>query len=333
MKLEMIDADMIRPAPWQPRDTFPKEGIDELAKSIDGMGLIQPIVIRKKGKTYEITAGERRWRAFDQTGFDKIPCILRDEDDTDAKVTSLIENWQRAVVESPQNERFIAELFKEGKEKNKWKNVSDMSRKTGIGTRTLDGIILAHKDKQELEIGNTSKISWGEMHETRPLKDMPEERKKVLKLREKEKIPTSKLREVSKDIKEMPKPVRDAVLDEEIEYADVKPRMEVGIPEELAKPMVKELKKEKKIKEDYEKAELEADVSVLKGEVESKDWKFDTSVDEKRLKKYEDLWKQIKFLTPAHINMIETPRLREKAVEYIKDIREFCDNLLSKIGG
>lgn len=333
MKLEMIDADMIRPAPWQPRDTFPKEQINELAKSINAAGLIEPIVIRKKGKTFEITAGERRWRAFDQTGFDKIPCIIREEDDTDAKITSLIENWQRAAVESPKNERFISDLYEEGLKKDKWKSVLDMSKKTGLGERTLSGIVLANKDKEELEIRSDSKISWMDMHETRPLKDMPEERKKVLKLKTEEKIPTTNLRDVSKKIKEMPKPVRDAVLKEEIEYEEVEKRMGVGIPEHLAEPLVQELKKEKKIKQDYEKGELEADKAVLRGELEAKEMKFAVSVDEKRLKKYEELWKQFKFLSPAHLNMIETPRLREQAIEYIKDIRDYCDNLLTKLGG
>lgn len=331
MKLEMIDADMIRPAPWQPRDTFPKEGIDELTKSIEGMGLIQPIVVRKKGKTYQITAGERRWRAFEETDFDKIPCIIREEDDTDAKITSLIENWQRAAVESPQNEKFIADLYEEGLQKNKWKNVLDMSRKTGIGRRTLEGIVLAHKDKEELEIGNDSKISWRDMHETRPLKEMPEERKKVLKLREEGKIKVDELRETTKKIKEMPKPVRDAVLEEEVEYEEVEKRMDVGIPEELAEPLVEELKKEKKIKEEYEKGELEADKAVLRGELEAKEWKFDVSADEKRVKKYEELWKQFKFMTRAHIDMIETPRLREQVIQYIRDIRDYCDNLLQQL--
>ncbi|MFX0142164.1 MAG: ParB/RepB/Spo0J family partition protein [Candidatus Hodarchaeota archaeon] len=331
MKLEMINADMIRPAPWQPRDTFPKEGIDELAKSIDGMGLIQPIVVRKKGKTFEITAGERRWRAFDQTGFDKIPCVVRDEDDTDAKVTSLIENWQRAAVDSPQNEKFMAELYKEGTQKGKWKTISDMSKKTGIPRQTLDGVIYAYDKREELSAGR--KITYRDIEKTKPLEDTPDDQKKLLKLREKEKIKSTELRETAIKIKDMPKPVRDAVLDEEIEYKEVEKRMDVGIPEELATPLVQELKKEKKIKEDYEKGELEADKAVLKGEIEAKEWKIDKSADEKRFKKYEELWKQFKFLSPAHINMIETPRLRNQAIQYIKDIRDFCDNLLSKLGG
>lgn len=331
MKLEMIDTDMIRPAPWQPRDTFPKVGINELTDSIKGVGLIQPIVVRKEGKTYEITAGERRWRAFDQTGFDKIPCVIRDEDDIDAKVTSLIENWQRAAVESPQNERFIAELYKEGIERKKWTNIPGMNKKTGIEERTLRYIITAHEEREE--IGISSESTYQDIAMTRELKDMPEERKKVLKLREKDKIKQADLPKVSKIIKEVPKPVRDAVLDEEIEYEDVKPRAEVGIPEELATPLVQELKREKKIKEEFEKSELEADKAVLKGEIEAKEWKIDKSADEKRLKKYEELWKQFKFLSPAHINMIKTPRLQEQAIRYIKDIRDFCDSLLSQLGG
>lgn len=333
MKLEMIDADMIRPAPWQPRDTFPKEGINELTNSIKGVGLIQPIVVRKKGKTYQITAGERRWRAFEETDFDKIPCIIREEDDTDAKITSLIENWQRAIVESPQNEKFITGLYEEGLKTKKWDSIRNMSNKTGIPSSTLTYMVESHVDRKELDLLTSEQISYRDITKTRPLKEMPEERKKLLKLREKEKVTSEELPKVSKTLADVPKPVRDAVLKEEIDYKDVEPRAEVGIPEELAEPLVQELKKEKKIKEEYEKGELEADKAVLRGELEAKEMKFDISVDEKRLKKYEELWKQFKFLSPAHINMIETPRLREKAIEYIRDIRDYCNNLLSKLGG
>jgi hypothetical protein len=168
-----------------------------------------------------------------------------------------------------------------------------MERKTGIANQILSMIIKADEERPKLQKPLQSKVSYTDLHETRPLEDMPEEREKLLKLKTEEKVKQSELREVSKKLKEMPKPVRDAVLDEEIDYKDVKPRSEVGIPEHLAQPLVEELKKEKKIKEDYERGELEADKSILKGELKAKEMKFDVSVDEKRLKKYEELWKQI----------------------------------------
>ena len=75
MQVKMIRIDEIRPNPFQPRESFPKEEIQQLAKSIKVFGLLQPIIVRKKGKTYEIIAGERRWRAAHFAGLKEIPAI------------------------------------------------------------------------------------------------------------------------------------------------------------------------------------------------------------------------------------------------------------------
>jgi len=134
-----------------------------------------------------------------------------------------------------------------------------MSRKTGIDRRTLDAIVVANKVREEISVDG--KVTYEDIDRTRQFKDMPEEREKLLKLRAEDKFKSVDLRKVSKTLKEIPKPVRDAVLNEEVDYEDVEKRAEVGIPEKLAKPLVQELKREKKVKEQYEKAELEADIS------------------------------------------------------------------------
>ncbi|MDD8049422.1 MAG: ParB/RepB/Spo0J family partition protein [Thomasclavelia sp.] len=93
---KVIDALKIRPNIKQPRKTFDDESIDELAKSIEINGLIQPIVVRKtNGGMYQIIAGERRYRACKQAHLSKIPCIIKDIDDDKLASLALIENIQR----------------------------------------------------------------------------------------------------------------------------------------------------------------------------------------------------------------------------------------------
>ena len=90
-----ININDIEPNKTQARKTFKEEAISELANSIKNYGILQPIIVENKGDFYRIIAGERRWRAAKKAGLDKIPCIVRDEDEQKNKEISLIENIQR----------------------------------------------------------------------------------------------------------------------------------------------------------------------------------------------------------------------------------------------
>lgn len=91
----MVNIEKIIPKEDQPRKNFNDEALDDLAKSINIHGVIQPIIVRKIGDSYEIVAGERRWRASKRLGFLEIPCIVREISHEDAAKISLIENVQR----------------------------------------------------------------------------------------------------------------------------------------------------------------------------------------------------------------------------------------------
>ena len=90
-----IDINEIKPNAGQPRKTFDKDALRELADSIRENGLIQPIIVRKSGSVYEIVAGERRWRACRLAGLEKIPCIVRELTDKELMLFAIIENMQR----------------------------------------------------------------------------------------------------------------------------------------------------------------------------------------------------------------------------------------------
>lgn len=90
--LKIID---VEPNKEQPRKEFDKEKLDELADSISKHGVIQPIIVVRKGKTYQIVAGERRWRASKQVGLKTIPALIRNYDEMKVMEVALIENLQR----------------------------------------------------------------------------------------------------------------------------------------------------------------------------------------------------------------------------------------------
>ena len=97
-----VSVEEIMPNRSQPRKVFDKEGVEELAKSIEEYGVLQPIVVRGCGKCgentvfkYELVAGERRLRAARMVGMDKIPCVLIDVDEEKSAELAIIENLHR----------------------------------------------------------------------------------------------------------------------------------------------------------------------------------------------------------------------------------------------
>ena len=91
-----IPVDLIEPNPYQPRMSFDKEALEELADSIRTLGLIQPITVRRiAGGRYQIISGERRFRASQLTGMDMVPAYIRDTNDQGMLEMAIVENIQR----------------------------------------------------------------------------------------------------------------------------------------------------------------------------------------------------------------------------------------------
>lgn len=90
-----IKISQIVPNESQPRKQFEEESLEKLADSIRQFGILQPLLVRKKGRYYELVAGERRWRAARMAGLKEVPVILRKYTIQDAAAISLIENIQR----------------------------------------------------------------------------------------------------------------------------------------------------------------------------------------------------------------------------------------------
>lgn len=90
-----IAVDKIIPNPTQPRTQFDDEALAELAESIKQLGVIQPITVKESGEEYIIISGERRWRAAQMVGVERLPAYIRDVDDENLHAMALVENIQR----------------------------------------------------------------------------------------------------------------------------------------------------------------------------------------------------------------------------------------------
>src|SRR5712664_704161 len=108
-----IDIDLIEPSPYQPRTRFREEALDELARSIQASGIIQPIVLRPVGNRYQLIAGERRWRAAQRAGLKKVSSIVRQVPDELALEMTLVENIQREDLNAIEAARAFERLMDE----------------------------------------------------------------------------------------------------------------------------------------------------------------------------------------------------------------------------
>jgi ParB family chromosome partitioning protein len=110
---QQIDIDLIEPSPYQPRTRFREEALNELARSIQTSGIIQPLVVRPIGSRFQLIAGERRWRAAQRAGLNKVSVIVRQVPDELALEMTLVENIQREDLNAMEAARAFERLMNE----------------------------------------------------------------------------------------------------------------------------------------------------------------------------------------------------------------------------
>lgn len=112
--VQRIRVENIVPNRYQPRHVFPEEELAELAASIKESGVLQPILVRRKGDgMYELIAGERRWRASKEAGLETIPVVIRNCSDQEALLLALVENLQREDLNPMETARAYSRMMNE----------------------------------------------------------------------------------------------------------------------------------------------------------------------------------------------------------------------------
>ena len=150
-----VQSGQIKPNPFQPREDFDQLSIEELAQSIKEKGVIQPLLVRRRGDEYELIAGERRLRASNLLGLKEIPIIVRDVSDQDSLELALIENIQREglnPIEEAHAYQHLIDKFKVTQEK-----LSEGLGKARVTiTNTLRLLKLPHEIQGEMKKGRIS---------------------------------------------------------------------------------------------------------------------------------------------------------------------------------
>ena len=108
-----IPIDQIGPNPRQPRTTFDPAALEELRGSIAALGVVVPVLVRRRGERYELIAGERRWRAASAAGLRTIPAIVRDAGDVESLEVAMVENLQRENLDPLEEAMGFAHLIED----------------------------------------------------------------------------------------------------------------------------------------------------------------------------------------------------------------------------
>jgi ParB family chromosome partitioning protein len=113
-ELRQLPVELIKPNPEQPRTNFDPEALAALAASIETSGVVQPLLVRPlHDGSYELVAGERRWRAAQQAGLEKVPAVVRDQAETERLQAALIENMVREDLNPVEEARACDALLNE----------------------------------------------------------------------------------------------------------------------------------------------------------------------------------------------------------------------------
>jgi len=226
MELQMIPINKIQPNPFQPRESFEKESLKELADSIRDASLIQPIVVRKHGEGYQIIAGERRWRAAQMADLKQIPCIVKDIVEERVLLESLIENLHRRDLTDIERENAIHELW-ENRQTLGFNSKTQLAKALGVTeTRVWEDVeAWEFRHKESLH----GEISTRAIRATRGLET--EERKRVLEKVSAEEFKVSELDTVASVIKKAPEPIKKELLKPK---SFVTPKMAETIVEKLS---------------------------------------------------------------------------------------------------
>ena len=136
-ELRELPVGLVKPNPNQPRTNFDQDALDALAASIETTGVVQPLLVRPlHDGSYELIAGERRWRAAKQAGLDKVPAVVRDSEQAERLQVALIENMVREDLNPIDEARACAALIEElGVSKE------DLARRVGRSRPAVSNLI------------------------------------------------------------------------------------------------------------------------------------------------------------------------------------------------
>jgi ParB family chromosome partitioning protein len=157
-ELRELPVSLIKPNPSQPRTNFDEEALTALAASIEASGVVQPLLVRPlPDGSYELVAGERRWRAAQQAGLDKVPAVVRDQAEAERLQAALIENMVREDLNPVEEARACSALVED-----LGLTTDELARRVGRSRPAVSNLIrLLELPDEALELLEKGELSEG----------------------------------------------------------------------------------------------------------------------------------------------------------------------------
>jgi len=206
-RFKMIPVRDIQPNPFQPRESFDKESLEELADSIKEAGVLQPILVREHGLHYQIVAGERRWRAAQMVGLKRVPCIIKETAEERVLLESLIENLHRRNLSDIERENAIHEIW-ERRDDFGIESKSDLARKLSLRESKVYDDIEAYEFRDSQDV--STRIPTDTIRRTRGLE--PNVRRIIIDKVDLGEIKASEVDTVAKVLRRAPDHLKREVL-------------------------------------------------------------------------------------------------------------------------
>lgn len=214
--VQEIDIKKIVANEKQPRRGFDESKLEELADSMKQHGVLQPVILRKKGNKYELVAGERRWRAAAKAGIEKIPAIVRELNDSDVMEIALIENLQREdlnPIEEAMAYKSLMDDFGLTQE--------ELSKRVGKSRSQIANTVrLLNLDKEIQDLVYENRLTAGHARALLSIQDSKERlklanmiSKEALSVRQTEQLVKKLVDERSKAKKHKPKEINPVIID------------------------------------------------------------------------------------------------------------------------
>ncbi len=207
LRFKMVQVSDIQPNPFQPRESYDRESLKELAESIKAVGVLQPILVREHGLRYQIVAGERRWRAAQMAGERRVPCIIKETSEERVLLESLIENLHRANLNDIERENAIHEIW-ERREDFGIESKSELARKLSVRESKVYDDLEAYEFRSSQDL--SARIPTDTIRRTRGLE--PNVRRLVINKVDRGEVKASEVDTIAKVLRRAPDHLRKEVL-------------------------------------------------------------------------------------------------------------------------
>ena len=328
MKIETIPIEKITSNPMQPREKFDREKLEELAESIKLVGIKVPIMVRPKGKQYELISGQRRWEAAKAAKIEEITAIVEEKDDTEFAIESLIANEFRENLDPWERAKFLKRIRKMTGEETD----AGLGKLVGMSQSAVARAwTYLNVDDEVRDMVRHGELEQRAARNIATIQDKATQRK-VADIAGKQDMTLRQTEQLVSTVRTAPEPIKQAILREKIDVADVKPILDVGVSAKKIPRVVEELTERKRMREMEGKAQIKIDKAFAKGELDEERIKIIRSRDEQLRDKIRGVRDSIVYMPPTTLKQIQTERIKKEATKLVEDIAKAADRMLQQLG-